>query len=98
MTISSKNRPASLRRWGASLLAATATAGILATLPMNAAVAAEHTTSASTGALTPADEALARRFAPQIWLQQDESYFPSSVDWWTVMVRAASLAARASSP
>jgi len=74
MFASLRHRSASVRRRGAGLIA---TVSAIALLPVSAsqpAVAADGIPSATTGA------ALAHRYAPRIWLHQDEAYFPSDVE------------------
>jgi len=58
-----------VRRLGACLTAACV------------AVISLTTASAASAAATDDDVALARRYAPRVWLAQSESYFPSSVEW-----------------
>ena len=75
-----KDRSASVRRWGAGLITTVSAAALLA-LPLSPpALAAAGTRSVPTASVSAPDDALARRFAPRIWLQQDESYFPSNVE------------------
>lgn len=45
------------------------------------AVSSLTVASAASAAATDDDVALARRYAPRVWLAQGESYFPSSVEW-----------------
>lgn len=76
-----RDRSASVRRWGAGLLATISAAALLSVLSPHPARATEDTTrSASTSSVSSADDALARRYAPRIWLHQDESYFPAAVE------------------
>jgi hypothetical protein len=53
---------------------------LLPALASQPAVAAEGTRSASTASVSAADDELARRYAPHIWLHTQESYFPSDVE------------------
>ncbi|MEU6800303.1 Vps62-related protein [Streptomyces neyagawaensis] len=76
-----RHRSVSVRRWGAGLIATASALVLLPALASPPAVAAERTRSAATASVSSADEELARRYAPRIWLQSAEDYFPSSVEW-----------------
>jgi hypothetical protein len=85
MAASPRDRSTSVRRWGAGLFATVSTVALLSVLSPQPALAAEGTRSASAStasadSVSSADDALARRYAPRIWLQQDEFYFPAAVE------------------